>query len=96
MVQEVITLFLAFLLAHPPSYCDACQRDGRGRIKRSTAVRRQFQREHPCPANGATRGACPGYVVDHIRALKHGGADSPENMQWESVAEARVKDRVED
>jgi hypothetical protein len=96
MVQEMITLFLSFLIAHPPSYCDVCQRDSRGRIKRSKSVRRQFQREHPCPANGATKGACPGYVVEHMTALKHGGADLHENMQWENVAEARAKDRVED
>jgi hypothetical protein len=34
--------------------------------------------------------------VDHIRVLKHGGADSPENMQWENAAEAKAKDRLED
>jgi 5-methylcytosine-specific restriction endonuclease McrA len=39
---------------------------------------------------GKTAGACPGYVVDHIVPLKRGGADSPENMQWLTVAEARA------
>ena len=34
--------------------------------------------------------------MDHIKALKHGGADSPENLQWESTAEAKAKDRIED
>jgi 2',3'-cyclic-nucleotide 2'-phosphodiesterase (5'-nucleotidase family) len=33
--------------------------------------------------------------VDHIVALKHGGADEPENMQWQTVEEAKAKDRVE-
>jgi hypothetical protein len=28
-------------------------------------------------------------------SLKRGGADSPENMQWQTVAEARAKDRIE-
>jgi hypothetical protein len=34
-------------------------------------------------------------VVDHIKALKRGGADVPENMQWQSVSAARAKDKVE-
>jgi hypothetical protein len=40
-------------------------------------------------------GACPGYVVDHIIPLKRGGADEPANMQWQTVAEAKAKDRIE-
>jgi hypothetical protein len=35
-------------------------------------------------------------VVDHRTALKHGGADAPENMQWQTVEAAKAKDRVED
>jgi len=50
---------------------------------------------HPCPSTGSTAGHCPGYVVDHIVPLKRGGADSPENMQWQTAAEAKAKDRVE-
>jgi hypothetical protein len=64
-------------------------------VQRSSAARRQFQREHPCPATGMTTGSCPGYVVDHIVPLKRGGADSPENMQWQTVAEAKAKDKIE-
>jgi hypothetical protein len=37
----------------------------------------------------------PGYVIDHKQALKRGGSDSPGNMQWQSAAEAKAKDRVE-
>ncbi|MBI3698779.1 MAG: HNH endonuclease [Acidobacteria bacterium] len=65
-------------------------------MKRSKEARDQFQRSHPCPATGQTRGACPGYVIDHVQALKHGGADAPSNMQWMTVADAKAKDRVED
>ena len=50
---------------------------------------------HPCPSTGKTHGACPGYVVDHIQALKYGGADRPENMQWQTVSEAKAKDKWE-
>jgi hypothetical protein len=91
-----LTALLAILLLHPPSYCESCQRDARGHIKRNSTVRRQFQREHPCPANGATKGPCPGYIADHIKALKHGGTDTVKNLQWETVEEAKRKDRIED
>jgi hypothetical protein len=30
-----------------------------------------------------------------VQALKHGGADSPSNMQWQTKAAAKAKDRVE-
>ena len=62
---------------------------------RSRAARAEFQRATPCPSTGKARGACPGYVVDHIVPLCAGGADRPENMQWQTVDEARLKDRDE-
>jgi hypothetical protein len=34
----------------------------------------------------------PGYVVDHIKPLACGGADAPSNTQWQTIAEAKVKD----
>lgn len=52
------------------------------RIPRSSAVVAEFKRLHPCPANGAIRGACPGWEVDHIDALCAGGPDTVANMQW--------------
>lgn len=81
--------------SHHSSRCSSCARDHNGKIKRSPAARSSFRREHPCPATGRTSGACPGYVIDHVQALKHGGADSPENMQWQTKAAARAKDRWE-
>jgi len=66
-----------------------------GKIKRDPEQRRAFMRSHPCPSTGKTYGACPGYVVDHIQALKHGGADRPENMQWQTVEDAKAKDKWE-
>jgi hypothetical protein len=50
---------------------------------------------HPCPSNGHIRGKCPGYVIDHITPLCAGGADRWSNMQWQTVTEAKVKDRQE-
>jgi len=37
----------------------------------------------------------PGHVVDHVVPLACGGADSPSNMQWQRVDEAKAKDKVE-
>lgn len=71
------------------------ERDAGGRIKRSAMARAHFQNEHPCPSTGRTSGRCPGYVVDHVRALKRGGADQPGNMQWQRKQAARAKDRTE-
>ena len=62
---------------------------------RKPAQRAMFVRHHPCPATGRTRGACQGYVVDHIEPLCAGGPDDPGNMQWQTVKEAKEKDRKE-
>jgi hypothetical protein len=63
--------------------------------RRSHAVTQEFQREHPCPSTGRTSGACPGYRKDHIRALACGGPDAVSNMQWQTISEAKAKDRQE-
>lgn len=63
--------------------------------QRSRSVRQAFQHQQPCPATGKTSGACPGYVVDHIVPLACGGADAPDNMQWQTVEAAKAKDRWE-
>lgn len=62
---------------------------------RSPALRAEFMRTHPCPSTGATRGACPGYQVDHREALICGGKDEMANLQWLTVADHREKTRVE-
>lgn len=64
---------------------------------RDHAARAAFIRSTPCPATGSPKAhhACPGYVVDHIVPLCAGGPDRPENMQWQSVEDAKVKDREE-
>jgi hypothetical protein len=69
--------------------------DATAAAHRSRAARAEFQRAVPCPSTGQPRGPCPGYVVDHIAPLCAGGADAPGNMQWQAVAESRVKDRDE-
>jgi hypothetical protein len=59
------------------------------RIQRSAAARHAFARQTGYP-NGR-----PGYVIDHITPLACGGADAPSNMQWQTVADAKQKDKTE-
>ncbi len=70
-------------------------RDSHGKIARSPQALQKFKKVHPCPGTGKTYGSCPGYVVDHVLPLKRGGADAPSNMQWQTQAEAKAKDRWE-
>lgn len=65
------------------------------KVKRDPSQVRAFKRLSPCPANGRSKGSCPGWIVDHIKALACGGADSPANMQWQTVEQAKAKDRWE-
>ncbi len=37
----------------------------------------------------------PGYVVDHIVPLACGGANAPSDMQWQTIAEGKAKDKWE-
>ena len=77
-----------FHIAHISSgYVGA--RDSNGRIIRSEAAKHEFMR-----MTGFPHGR-PGYVIDHIIALKRGGPDNPSNMQWQTIDEAKAKDRWE-
>ena len=66
-----------------------------GRVKRSKVAKDAFKQAHHCPSTGKSRGACPGYVIDHVVPLACGGADAPSNMQWQTIAEGKAKDKVE-
>jgi len=62
---------------------------------RSREVVSEFQREHPCPSTGKATGACPGYRKDHIVPLACGGPDAVFNLQWQTIGDARAKDKWE-
>lgn len=65
------------------------------RIKRSQSAKVEFKYQHPCPATGARKGPCKGYIIDHVKPLACGGADAPSNMQWQTKADAKAKDKWE-
>jgi hypothetical protein len=62
---------------------------------RSASPKREFQLMHPCPSTGDTKGACPGYIKDSIKPLACGGSDAASNMQWQTKADAKAKDKWE-
>lgn len=62
---------------------------------RSQSTRQSFVRTAPCPATGLPKMPCPGYIIDHVVPLCAGGKDQPDNMQWQTVEAAKLKDRVE-
>jgi hypothetical protein len=64
-------------------------RDSNGRIARSETAKRAFMKSSGYP-NGRK-----GYAVDHVVPLECGGADAPSNMQWQTVEQAKIKDRSE-
>jgi hypothetical protein len=59
------------------------------RIHRSPEEKRRFE-----AMTGHPHG-WPGHVVDHIIPLACGGADAPSNMQWQTIAEGKAKDKWE-
>jgi len=65
------------------------------KIERDHRVRHAFVKEQACPSTGKHRLPCPGYVIDHIKALACGGLDHPSNLQWQTVAEGKAKDKWE-
>lgn len=79
----IIAIALSMFFASPALAC------------RSRVQYNHFRATHPCPATNQIKGPCPGFVVDHIRALCKHGLDRADNMQWQSVAEAKAKDRIE-
>lgn len=66
-----------------------------GRIARSTNEVIKFRKLNPCPVLPSKTRVCPGYVVDHIIPLCACGPDKVTNMQWQSISESRVKDKLE-
>ena len=62
---------------------------------RSQKSKTLFKYEHLCPAIGSVKGTCQGYIIDHIKPIACGRADAASNMQWQTTAEAKAKDKWE-
>lgn len=100
IVVAAVLLAVLTARAQDTRFCGPPARDADGAIARSSAERARFQRLYPCPANGARRGACPGWAVDHVVPLACGGCDAVPNMQWlptgsKSTTSPLAKDRWE-
>ena len=64
-------------------------------VKRNPSMVRKFKKVNVCPSTHRKGGKCPGYVVDHIKALACGGLDDPSNMQFQTIADGKAKDAIE-
>jgi len=64
-------------------------RDASGRIIRNEETKREFMRASAYPHGR------PGYVVAPVTPLKHGGTDTAANMEWQTLAQAKAKDKWE-
>ena len=84
----LITSFAALMVIHI-SVADAAS------APRMSTAETEFRAAHPCPATGLPRGQCKGYVIDRIIPMVCGGTEAPDNMQWQTLAEAKAKDRWE-
>jgi 5-methylcytosine-specific restriction endonuclease McrA len=72
-----------------PKKSTLAKRASNGKIKRDAAPKKAFMKKSGYPKGRK------GSVVDHIVPLECGGADVASNMQWETVSEAKIKDRTE-
>ena len=86
---------LAFFIYATLAGCVVLPAPASAREHRSSLVKHEFQLIHPCPSTGLTSGACPGWVKDHIVPLVCGGPDAPANMQWQTIRDAKAKDKWE-
>jgi hypothetical protein len=83
MKHLLIVLALLFTL---PSYAG---------VYRDSKQVKSFRANHACPATKKVQKTCPGYIVDHVIALDCGGRDLPSNMQYQTLAAAKAKDKWE-
>lgn len=84
MIKVVIAIVAVFFI--PISHAE---------IKRSSHAVSQFKKSHKCPATGRIEKRCAGFIIDHRIPLVCGGKDDQSNMQWQSVEEAKAKDKWE-
>jgi hypothetical protein len=95
----IVALVACAAVALPSYAADARGANGRAGSaavdSRSFKAEVLFRLQNPCPATGEAHGDCKGYVIDRIIPIACGGTEEPSNMQWQTAAEARAKDRWE-
>ena len=94
----LIIIFLqAILLYKTVEAADTCaiKRDKNGRIVRSSKAVSDFKKQNVCPGTGKIEKSCKGYIIDHVVPLACCGKDAPSNMQWQTLAESKEKDKWE-
>lgn len=62
---------------------------------RSLKAEALFRLANPCPITGVSNGPCKGYVIDRVIPVVCGGVEESTNMQWQTLAAAREKDKWE-
>lgn len=85
-MRVLATVLIAFLAINSTAI---------SKTKRSQSAKIEFKRENPCPATGAPKEPCKGWVIDHIKPLACNGADHKSNMQWQTKEDAKAKDKWE-
>ena len=63
-------------------YCGAPDRNADGSIKRSSTVRKAFEKLHPLPSTYSRAD----WQIDHVIPLAIGGCDAVRNLQWLPVS----------
>lgn len=87
--RSILFLWVLIVLAWFAAHADAAT------TKRGTAAPAAFRKLVACPSTHQFTGPCPGWIMDHLHSLECGGLDVPENLWWQTVAEARLKDQQE-
>lgn len=51
----------------------------------------RFRQINPCPSTDKAAGRCPGYVVDYVVPPCAEGGNAVDNLQWLTLAQAKLK-----
>ena len=88
-IWAILFAFVAPGTGFGRSHTHSSYRSYRSTTHRSEKARHEFERETGYPHGRH------GYIIDHVVPLACGGADVPSNMQWQTIAAAKAKDKWE-